>query len=178
MRSPVFGKSHHQRKDRPMREEVTFEGSIKIRGSLQTVERILAKLAKEKEITFDPGRIPFPPGIPVPPFRSEISAPALAPDIAVTPWDRGIPAPVLLQAILNEKFVAEQFRAATRRTAKGKKAALPRRLPDAGIRGGRKYPHLHLNDRIMPLDSKVYNELLLAAQAELNKLAPPNQIGR
>lgn len=133
-----------------MKKNVAFEGKIRIEGSIQTVEKVLAKLARENAVTFDRELFPDPP---FPGIRESE-----------------------LQAIMTSRFVSKQVSLIKRKASRSARLSIAHRLPDSGINGGRKYRHVHFDNYILPVDSNVYNQLFLGARIELNKLSRPNEI--
>ncbi|MCP4611699.1 MAG: hypothetical protein GY845_23565 [Planctomycetes bacterium] len=136
-----------------MNKNVTFEGKIRVEGSIQTVERVLARLAREKAVMIDHDLIP-------------------------DPWDRGKPRPPELLAIITSKFVSKNIALIKKKAGKNARLSIGQRIRDWGIHGGRKYCHVHFDNYILPVDNFVYNQLFLNALNELNSLGVPNEIPR
>lgn len=146
-----------------MAENAQFEGFVRLTGSVSKVERALAALKKsgaEFEVAVDHHPpFPYPGMIPHRPFPLP-----------------GIIARLETAAILQDtKFVKRQVAALNRGLPKASQIKL-QYLPDWGVNGGRKYLHLHLANKILPLNEAIFSGMVVAAQKELTRIGAGHQI--
>lgn len=139
-----------------MSDAVKFEGMIRIRGTQAKVEKALAGLKKSGvEIADDfyhhhPWPRPFP-------------------------WP-GIPVPFELGAMMRDPAFLRKRITAYNRTVPPKSRVRFKLLPDWGIHGGRKYAHIHLEDKFIPLDENAFGGIIIEGLKELRELRGGNQI--
>ena len=143
-----------------MSGNVQFEGMIRVSGSISKVEKTLATLKKAGVEVLDDihhhHHLPWPRPRPF-------------------PWP-GIPVPLELGAFLRDaKFVRSRI-TAFNKTAPVKARVKFNLLPDWGIYGGRKYHHLHLGNRILPLNEEAFGGIIIEGMKELRGLGAGNEI--
>ena len=142
-----------------MSENVTFEGMIRISGSIAKVEKILGTIRKGgAEIVDDSGY--------------HHGWPRLKPIFT----NGGMTMSVELGAFMRDaRFVRNRI-SAYNRTVPVKSRVRFRLWPDFGIYGGRKYPHLHFGDMFLPMNEEALGGVIIEGLKELQGLGVGNQI--
>lgn len=139
-----------------MSGNVKFEGMIRLSGSVDKVEKTLAALKKTGVEIVDyvqPGQL-WPRPYPFP----------------------GFPVPLELGAFLRDaKLVRSRIKAFNKRVPARSQVKFALRR-DWGIDGGRKYHHIHLGDKILPLSEEAFGGIIIEGLKDLRDLGLGNEI--